>query len=56
MSFRSNSGASEVGLTRFGLRIILAMHPSTARGKTAGARGALAPPRPVAKLCSSSVG
>ncbi len=28
MSFRSNSGASEVGLTRFDLRIIRAMQSS----------------------------
>jgi hypothetical protein len=46
--YERSSAASEVSLARFGLRIIRAMQPSTARGKAAeclaGARPALAPP------------
>jgi hypothetical protein len=34
MSYRSNSGASGVGLARFDLRMIRAMQPAAARGGT----------------------
>ena len=35
MPYQSNSAACDVSLARFGLRIIRAMQPSAARGKTA---------------------
>jgi hypothetical protein len=35
MRYRGNSAASELGLARFGLRIVPAMQPSPARGETA---------------------
>jgi hypothetical protein len=35
MTYESNSAASEFSLAPFGLRIIRAMQPSAARGKTA---------------------
>ena len=51
MTYKSSSAASDVSLAPFGLRIIRAMQPSTARGETAECVAtALAPPRPVAKL------
>ena len=35
MPYKSNSAAPDVTLAQFGLHIIRAMQPSTARGKTA---------------------
>jgi hypothetical protein len=35
MPDKSSSAASDAGLARFGLRIVRAMQPSAARGKTA---------------------
>jgi hypothetical protein len=51
MPYESSSAASDVSLAEFGLRIIPAMQPSAARGKTAECVAKHSPALPLADDC-----